>query len=656
MTTWQEYVQNDAPVPAWPYPIRYEKINEIYADVLVLGGGIAGSHAAIGAAKQGVGVVVVEKGMVKRSGSGGAGVDHWHYACTNPCSKVTPDEFIKTLMESTRGYTNIAARYIDANESWECLLDCEKMGMKIRDTDDEFKGTVFRDEKTKLMFSYDYKYRSSLRVWGHNVKPCLYSEMKKLGVNIINRVLITSLLTEGGKQGNRVIGATGINARTGEFYIFKSKATIVATGGIGRLWVFAPELIGPATMNDFNAAGSGQAIGWKAGAEFALMEQSQVSMGYSSYAMFSLGNANNTWEGSPIVDANGKEVPWFDLQGNRLKSWQDRFKALPGQKFAIREHIARLAPDLPERIRKGEYVLPLYADLTRLPEKERRVIFGLNVGNEGKTRIPVYDTYTKAGFDPDKDMLQAPLLAPEGYAMPVYWIGRLMPHLRRVGDPGPGCGYLVDWDLRTSLEGLYAAGGNCIAGAGDHASAATSGRFAGRKAATYVKTTPEIRVSKRQVEAERARVYAPLEQSPGGAGWKELNAGIARIMQDYCSQFRTEGTLQLGMSLLKELKEVAAERTYAANPHELTRTLECFHIITFGEMIMQASLSRKASSAYLNFHRLDYPELDPPDWHKIIPMKLEKDKVITRELPVDYLLKSPYAPTYKENYKIHRNR
>ena len=41
--------------------------------------------------------------------------------------------------------------------------------------------------------------------------------------------------------------------------------------------------------------------------------------------------------------------------------------------------------DLQERIRKSEYVLPLYADLPGMPEHERRAIFGLMVGQEGKT-------------------------------------------------------------------------------------------------------------------------------------------------------------------------------------------------------------------------------------------------------------------------------
>jgi len=52
---------------------------------------------------------------------------------------------------------------------------------------------------------------------------------------------------------------------------------------------------------------------------------------------------------------------------------------------------------------------------------ERRNIFGMMVGNEGKTRIPIYDTYTRAGFDPDKDMLQAPVMDPEGYLHSNFW-------------------------------------------------------------------------------------------------------------------------------------------------------------------------------------------------------------------------------------------
>jgi len=661
MTTWNEYVEKGGALPEWPYPILYEKENEIVSDVLILGGGVAGCHAAISAAREGAKVVLAERGMAKRSGSGGAGVDHWHGACTNPCSKVTPEEYTRAVMDCAHGYSNGIARYITCKEGWDTLLECEEMGVQIRDVKDEFKGADFRDEETKLMFAYDYKNRHVLRVWGYNIKPCLYNEMKQLGVGIFNRVVVTSLLTEGGKQGARVVGATGVNTRTGEFYVFKSKAIIVSTGGAGRLFTFAPEITAASSMSDMNSAGVGQAVGWNAGAEFVLMEQTGpgrlTGFGYTPYSM---GNASNTYHGTPIVDANGKEVPWFDVEGRELKTVQERFLPSPGQNFQLgigiglhyyldQYRLNNLAQDLPERVRKGEFTLPLYADLSRLPELERRVIFGMMVGNEGKTRIPIYDTFTKAGFNPDKDMLQAPVMLPEAYQNSNFWGGTPIPHLRSLA----GGGFLVDWDLRTSLEGLYAAGGVPIFGGGCHGEAHTSGRYAARKAAAYARTTAEPAVDRQQVEAEKARVYAPVNQNKNGVGWKELNYAITRVMQDYCGKYKNEGTLNLGLRLLNELKENEAASTYASNPHELGRTLECFSLITVGEMVMQASLARKCSSIYLDLYRLDYPQMDPPDWRKLLPIRLEDNKVKVRELPLDFHLKPPYAPAYEENYKLH---
>ena len=77
----------------WPYPLKWDTERVVEdIDVLVLGGGIAGCWAAIGAAKSGARVVLVEKGATIRSGAAGSGCDHWESAATNPCSRVTPEE------------------------------------------------------------------------------------------------------------------------------------------------------------------------------------------------------------------------------------------------------------------------------------------------------------------------------------------------------------------------------------------------------------------------------------------------------------------------------------------------------------------------------------------------------------------------------------
>jgi len=68
---------------------------------------------------------------------------------------------------------------------------------------------------------------------------------------------------------------------------------------------------------------------------------------------------------------------------------------------------------------------------------------------------------------------------------------------------------------------------------------------------------------------------------------------------------------------------------------------------------MQASLARKASSVLLDFKRLDYPDVDPPEWHKIVTIRKENDAVKVGELPMRYWLLPPYAPGYEENYRKH---
>jgi succinate dehydrogenase/fumarate reductase flavoprotein subunit len=664
MSTWHEYVQQKGALPEWPYPIDYGKVNEVVADVLVIGGGVAGLQAAVNAARLGTRVAVLERGHAKRSGAGGAGVDHWHGAVTNPCSRVTPEMYTRACYDSMKGWTGGHVRYIITRESWDTLLECEKMGVQIRDVKDEFKGAEFRDEKTKLMFAYDYKSRHVIRVWGYNIKVKLYEEAKRLGVDIFNRVMPTSLLTSGGKQGGRVVGATGVNTRTGEFYVFRSKATVIATGGAGRLFDFAPEVTTSSSMGNMNSSGTGEAIGWKAGAEFVCMEGSGPARlaGYA-YAPYSMANTHNTYHGAPIVDAEGKEVPWVDAFNRPIYEQKGRFLPSEGQDFILGEGIGisryleqyrnnELIHDLPERIRRGEFKLPLYADLTRLSAAERRCIFGMMVGNEGKTRIPVYDTMTKAGFDPDKDLFQAPVTMPEGYAHGNFWSAGVntAPTLRGLG----GGGFLVDWDLRSNLEGLYIGAGGNLFGGGCHGESHTTGRYAGKHAALHVKSAPEPVADRRQVEAEKESAYGATRQRRTGNGWKEINVAIARIMRDYCGQYKNEQTLNLGLRLLDELKTAELASAYASNPHELGRLLECHSIIAVGELAMQASLQRRASNSMLDFHRLDYPALDPAEWDKLLPIRQENDKVKVRELPLDFHLKAPYVSSYEENYQEHR--
>ncbi len=628
--------------PAWPYNVNYGKENEFLTDVLIIGGGIAGCHAAINAARKGMKVTVVEKGATVRSGNGGAGVDHWGAAYGNPCCTADVEKAAESLAQG-RGYLNGIANYITMRESWDTLLDVEKMGIKFRDEDDEFAGAPFRDDKTKIMFAYDYTSRTNIRVRsGAKIKPALYREMCRLGINIFDRIIATGLLTEDGKSGARVIGAMGVNIRNGEFYIFRAKATILSTAQYSGIWVFNTELAGSAVhLDDPNNVGEGTAMAWRAGAELTLMERSKGPVhGSFGWPRFGIGSPTNTWFPCTIVDANGKEVPWVDAEGNILTSVSDRTK------FKIH---AQPTPDLSDMIARGELVLPLYADLPGMPEDERKAIFRLMLSNEGKTRIPVYQVYTQAGFDPDKDMLQAPIIdhevGGEGEGPPLW----------RSASAGGGWGsggLVVDWDLRTTLLGLYAAGNQIAGQNGGHPGAATTGRYAGRKAAEYATVVEILTPNRDQIEAEKARVYQAIGRS-GDVGWKELQAGICKVMQIYCGAYKSEQMLKTGLWWLDSIKESEVNRTYVRNPHELERYLECLTRLTVSEVIIYASLARKASSRILDFNRVDYPIIEPKEWRKLITVQLKEGQVITGDKPINYFVVPPYASTLRENYEMH---
>jgi succinate dehydrogenase/fumarate reductase flavoprotein subunit len=634
----------------WPYPLLYNKTKEVTADVLILGGGIAGCWAAIAAAKKGVKVAIVEKGATIRSGAGGSGCDHWESAATNPCSRVNPEELSHAMIEAHNGYNNGISHYIECREGYDRLLDLEKMGSKIRDSEDEFKGAEFRDEKTKFLFAYDYKNRFTLRVWGTTFKPALYNECRRLGVALFDRTMATSLLTEGGEQGPRVVGATGINGRTGEFFIFKAKAIVLCMSRPTRIWLFSPALPGISEFRPPQCTGDGHAMGWKAGVEFTMMEKSVRGewSGERSFPPYATGNTHNTWYACSMVDAEGIEIPWADREGRILTNISQRYRPAKGQKFFLK---GGGEPDIPvyeyqgpdilpvqELLNKG-FKLPFYADLTRMPEHERKAIWGLMVGEEGKTKIPVLKAYIDEGFDPEKHLLQS---YGEGWRS-----GGFLPQERQLfGLPG---GIINDWRLRTNLEGLYVAGDQLFA-SNCHGHAAATGHYAGRHAADYSKKAPETRIDKHQALEERSRIYFPLKKNEG-FGWKELNMRISRLMQHYCGEIKSEELLNTGMGLLKKIRNEEARELIAHNPHEMVRSLEVLNILTNAEIILHASLARKASSKHLHFYRSDYPENDPGEWHKFVTIKLEKNEVVAGEKPLDYYgsLKNNYE-SYNSDY------
>jgi hypothetical protein len=87
------------------------------------------------------------------------------------------------------------------------------------------------------------------------------------------------------------------------------------------------------------------------------------------------------------------------------------------------------------------------------------------------------------------------------------------------------------------------------------------------------------------------------------------------------------------------------------------RSIEDLSLLTHGQIVLNASLARKASSRALSFNRIDYPQMDPPEWNKFVTVKLlPNGKVGAGELPLNYAgdLKANYEANNKDYTGVYK--
>ena len=648
----------------WPFQVDYDKVREMQTDVLVIGAGAAGSCAGIAAAKSGADVIVCEKGASRRAGNCGAGIDHWNDIPKSPDPSKSLSQRAEAgnmgnmnrAMIGHKGPAQSHRDYIAESGTWDILMELEKMGLPIRDGDGDFEGTPARDDKTGLLKAYNYAHMDTVRLRGGNfILPVLNKELRKSGAKVIDRVMMTGLLTEGGRQGAGVCGAMGFSTETGEFYVIRAKAVILASGYVCGNWIFSTEITGNSYRWDPNDIGEGLAMAYLAGAKTISFFSNGSDKGSHPFAWprFGVGSNANTWFPCSIVDNNGKEVPWKYADGRTAETFEERINFL--------NRGPHMQMDLMKAVKSGEYELPFWADLSSVPDRERRLIWGMMVGNEGKTRYTIYDYYTRSGFNPEKHMLMCPI-------DPLKGIGSMhgdASSVKQWRSERGGQGELVlDWDLMTTLPGLFAAG--AAGGLEGCSYACSTGTYAGKRAAEYAAGNCFKEISSDQIEKERSRVYAPAKRN-GRAdaciSWKELWGGSSRVMQQCCCDYLSRSTLDIGIKWLESIKNNEARHTFARNPHELARVMECETRLTVSTLYMQACLE------LLKLQK-EHPEMFDENTQDANPFRkkpltaadritcflnswLEDGELKSDTAPADYYLHKPYAGTFEENYRIH---
>lgn len=640
MGTWHDYLKEKGTPPEWPYPIKFGEEETLETDVLVIGGGIAGCWAAISAARSGAKVVLMEKADVRRSGAGGPGCDHWCNVPANPLSRVDPDEWAAAETEVLGRYSNGIGIEIQCREDFDTLLEMEQMGGKIRDTDDQFVGVEGRDDATKFMISPRYSKQAGyyphpdwqkpgfnppeertntvIRIWGSTFKPVLKKECLRQGVKVLDRVMGTCLLNEGGKPGGRIVGATGVNTRTGEFVIVKAKAVIVTTGGSGQIWNLDMEHSGHSTMYSRNQSGDGTVLAWKAGATLTMMERTSPSrFGVGTKHKWYTGGADASYENVPLVDADNKQLP-APTQG-----WADG-----GGMFS---NAGPIREGLRKGIESGEYKLPFFGDFAGMKPEESDATWKLMLTEESTTKVMI-KTMEENGFDNHRDQIMN------------YTYIEFQPS-QQYRDAPHGGGIVTDWNLKSTVDGLYAAGTTTFSPE-DHSYAASTGRYAGRKAAAYAKSVAAGELCRQQVEKEKERVLAPTKRC-GGIEWKELHHGLSRVMQYFAGEYRNETMFNMALDEIRRIEENAVSQLYALDPHKLMRSLEDLFMIEHAKIILSAMKERRFTNEELGVQRLDYPEDNEAEANSYLTLTLRDDGIHFDKLPLRYW------GNQKEQYEAH---
>lgn len=202
--------------------LNRKKKKEI-ADVLIIGGGIAGLQAAIEAAASGAKVIVAEKAHARRSGNGSTGNDH--FLCYIP--KIHGDDINLVLGEIR---DTMDGPNQDDIMLKTLMLNSEIMVNKWQSYGIDMIPTgKYNFEGHTLPGRQHYH----LKFDGRKQKEYLLKEAQKQGAIIHNHITIGNLLSDG---MGRVIGAIGIDTSNDEpeLVTYEAKAVILATGPNSR--------------------------------------------------------------------------------------------------------------------------------------------------------------------------------------------------------------------------------------------------------------------------------------------------------------------------------------------------------------------------------------------------------------------------------------
>lgn len=523
---------------------------ELTCDVLVIGGGTAGTMAALTAAEHGADVLLLEKAHVRHSGALAMGMDGVNNAVIP--GRAEPDDYVAEITRANDGIVDQSTVRQTATRGFAMVQRLESYGVKFE-----------KDEHGE--YAVRQVHRSGSYVLpmpeGKDVKKVLYRQLRRREmrerIRIENRVMPVRVLTAEG----RAVGAVGFNTRTGAFVTVRAGAVILATGACGRLGLPASGYLYGTYENPTNA-GDGYAMAYHAGAELTGIECFQINPLIKDYNGPACAYVANPFGGYQ-VNRHGERFVDSDY-------WS-------GQMMA--EFAAEVASD------RG----PVYLKLSHLPEESVSALESILHSTERPTRGTFH-----AGRGHD------------------YRTHDVEMHISEIGLCGghSASGVRVDDHARTTVPRLYAAGDLACVPHNYMIGAFVFGDLAGANAAQYKAYEGEL--PQEQLRMAHELIYRPL-RNPDGPPQPQIEYKLRRFVNDYVAPPKTGARLSLALEAFERMRaDIAAMG--ARTPHELMRCAEVTFIRDCAEMAARASLARTESRWGLYHDRLDHPQRDDASW------------------------------------------
>ena len=537
-----------------------EKYETHEHDVLIIGAGGAGLRATIEALGQGARVGVVCKSLLGKAhtvmAEGGVAA-----AMANVDSADGWQPHFRDTMRGGKFMNNWRMAQLHAQEAPDRVRELEQWGALFDRTPD---GNILQ----RAFGGHTYKRLCHVGDrTGLEMIRTLQDRGVALGVDVYMECTVTKLL----KDGDRVAGAFAYWRETGRFVVFKAKAVVICTGGIGKSY--------RVTSNSWEYTGDGQALALEAGAELKDMEFVQF---HPTGMVYPPGVA-----GILVTEAvRGEGGILRNKHGERFMEKYDPKR----MELSTRDVVARSIYTEVKEGRGSEHG-GAYLDISHKPAEYV------------KKKLPsMYHQFKELA---DVDITKGPM------------------------EVGPTCHYImgginVDADTgAATVKGLYAAGESAAGLHGANRLGGNSlsdllvfGRRAGLAAGQYANSAPAASIDNMQIEAAARAMLEPFERTDGESPYV-IHDELQDSMQALVGIFRNEEDMAKGLAKLEEFKarakkvRVVGSRMFNPGWHlarDLQNMLQVSEAIALGARVRKESRGAHA--------RTDFEKLDDEVWGK----------------------------------------